>query len=61
MPRKKKYTPKELMQMAIEESRLSIPEHADKTDPLVGVIITTADGELLAQAHRGELRVGEQF
>lgn len=59
MPRKKKYTPAELMQMAIEEGRRSIPEHTDKTDPLVGAIITTADGELLAQAHRGELRVGE--
>ncbi|MEW6211398.1 MAG: ATP-binding protein [Acidobacteriota bacterium] len=56
---KRKYTPEELMQMAIEESRLSIPEHTDKTDPLVGAIITTADGELLAKAHRGELRVGE--
>lgn len=59
MPRKKKYTPKELMQMAIVEGRRSIPEHTDKTDPLVGAIITTANGELLAQAHRGELRVGE--
>lgn len=55
----KKYLPKELMQIAIEESRLSIPEHLEKTDPLVGAIITTADGEVLAQAHRGELRVGE--
>jgi ATP-dependent DNA helicase RecG len=56
---KKKYTTEELMQMAIEESRLSIAEHLDKTDPLVGAIITTAEGEILAKAHRGELRVGE--
>ncbi len=56
---KKKHSPEELMQMAIEESRLSIPEHTDKTDPLVGAIIATAEGEILAQAHRGELRVGE--
>lgn len=56
---KKKYTPQELMQMAIDESRLSIPEHTDKTDPLVGALITTAEGELLAKAHRGELRVRE--
>jgi hypothetical protein len=38
MPRTKKFTPGELMQMAIEESRLSIPEHKEKTDPLVGAI-----------------------
>lgn len=56
---KKKFTPLELMQMAIDESHLSIPEHTDKTDPLVGAIIATADGVLLAKAHRGELRVGE--
>lgn len=56
---RKKYSPEELMQKAIKESRLSIPEHTDKTDPMVGAIITTAEGELLAQAHRGELRVGE--
>jgi ATP-dependent DNA helicase RecG len=46
------------MKMAIEESHKSIPEHTDKTDPLVGAIITTKDGELLAKAHRGELREG---
>jgi ATP-dependent DNA helicase RecG len=56
---KKKYTPEELMKMAIEESHLSVPEHEDKTDPLVGAIIATKDGELLAKAHRGELREGE--
>ncbi len=64
---KKKYTPRELMEMAIEESHNSIPEHTDKTDPLVGAIIATAGGEILstadgknlATAHRGELREGE--
>jgi ATP-dependent DNA helicase RecG len=56
---KKKYTPLELMNMAIEESRKSIPEHDDKTDPLVGALIATKDGILLAKAHRGELREGE--
>jgi ATP-dependent DNA helicase RecG len=55
---KKKYAPLELMKMAIEESHKSIPEHTDKTDPLVGAIITTKDGEILAKAHRGELREG---
>ena len=53
---KKKHTPLELMKMAIEESHKSIPEHTDKTDPLVGALITTKDGVLLAKAHRGELR-----
>ncbi len=56
---KKKYTPEELMKLAIEESFKSIPEHTDKADPLVGAIVTTKDGEILAKAHRGELRVGE--
>ncbi len=55
----KRYSPEELMRMAIEESRHSIPEHTEKTDPLVGAIITSADGEILAKAHRSELRVGE--
>src|SRR5712692_9045033 len=59
MPRRKKFTPDELMQVAVEESQLSIHDHTDKTDPLVGAIITTADGEILAKAHRCELRVGE--
>jgi ATP-dependent DNA helicase RecG len=53
------YTPEQLMLMAIEESRNSIPEHDDRTDPLVGAIIATEEGEILAKAHRGELRVGE--
>jgi ATP-dependent DNA helicase RecG len=55
----KKYTPAELMAMAIEESHNSLPEHSDKTDPLVGAIITTKEGEIMAMAHRGELREGE--
>jgi ATP-dependent DNA helicase RecG len=56
---KKKYSPEELMKLAIEESFKSIPEHTDKADPLVGAIVTTKDGEILATAHRGELRIGE--
>ncbi|MCW3075104.1 MAG: hypothetical protein JWP69_2173 [Flaviaesturariibacter sp.] len=56
---KNHYSPEELMREAIKEARKSIPEHADKTDPLVGAIIATADGEILARAHRGELREGE--
>lgn len=59
MAKKKKYTPRELMEKTFEESLKSIPEHSDKPDPLVGAIITTPDGEILAKAHRGELRIGE--
>lgn len=57
--KRKKYTPEELMEMAYQESLLSVHDHDDKPDPLVGAIITTADGKILATAHRGELRVGE--
>jgi ATP-dependent DNA helicase RecG len=57
--KKKSYTPEELMEMAFQESRFSIHEHDDKPDPLVGAILTTANGKILATAHRGELRIGE--
>lgn len=57
--KKKKCTPDELMKLAIEISFDSIPEHTDKADPLVGAVVTTKDGEILASAHRGELRIGE--
>ena len=56
---KRKYTPHELMELAVEEGEHSIPEHNDKEDPFVGAIVATNDGEILAKAHRGELRVGE--
>lgn len=59
MAKKTKFTPEELMKLAIEESLKSVPEHIDKADPLVGAIISTRDGKLLAAAHRGELRIGE--
>ncbi|MDR0830970.1 MAG: hypothetical protein LBN95_12815 [Prevotellaceae bacterium] len=55
----KKYSKLELMEMAFQESLLSVSEHTDKPDPKVGAILTTADGKILATAHRGELRVGE--
>ena len=56
---KQVYSKEDLMKLAIEESRKSMPEHADKTDPRVGAIIVNAEGEILARAHRGELRIGE--
>lgn len=55
----KKYSPRELMERAYELSLESIGEHDDKPDPLVGAIIATEDGQILAEAFRGELRVGE--
>ena len=57
--KRKKYTAAELMEMAYQESLFSINEHLDKPDPLVGAILTNAEGKILATAHRGELRIGE--
>lgn len=57
--KRQKYTPEELMELAYQESLKSISEHDDKPDPLVGAILATADGQILATAHRGELREGE--
>jgi len=47
------------MELAVAEGESSIPDHHRKEDPFVGAIIATKDGEVLAKAHRGELRVGE--
>ena len=55
----KKYTPIELMERAYLLSLDSISEHEDKPDPLVGAILATKEGEILAEASRGELRIGE--
>lgn len=57
--KKKKYAPEELMEMAYQESLFSIHEHDHKPDPLVGAILTTSDGKIMATSHRGELRIGE--
>lgn len=56
---KRKYSLRELMALAVTESDRSIPEHTNREDPFVGAIVATKDGEILAMAHRGELRVGE--
>lgn len=55
----KKYTPLELMERAYQLSLESIGEHENKPDPLVGAILATKDGKILAEASRGELRIGE--
>ena len=59
MEKGKKYKPRELMERAYHLSLESIGEHKDKPDPLVGAILATQDGQILAEAHRGELRIGE--
>lgn len=58
---KKKHSPEELMKLTIEESFKSIPENilTKQTRWLAEQLVTTKDGEILASAHRGELRVGE--
>lgn len=47
------------MEIAIKEMRKSRPEHKDKVDPMVGVILIGANGKELGRAHRGNLRVGD--
>lgn len=56
---KRKYSPRELMELAVAEGNRSIPEHTNKEDPFVGAIVAGKDGEIIAKSHRGELRVGE--
>ncbi len=58
-PPRRRLTPRELMELAIQEAEHSIPEHTDKEDPFVGAIVATKHGEILGKAYRGELRVGE--
>jgi ATP-dependent DNA helicase RecG len=54
-----KYTPRELMELAVAEMLKSKGEHKDKTDPKVGAVLSTPDGVLVEMAHRGEARKGE--
>lgn len=58
----KKHTPEELMSLAIEEMKKSVPDNGrddDKINPKVGAILATPDGEIIGTAHRGELRDGD--
>lgn len=54
-----KYTIRELQEFAVEEMYNSISEHEDRTDPKVGAVLATLDGEVIEIAHRGELRTGD--
>jgi len=55
----KKYTPRQLMELAVREMYDSIPEHKDRTDPKVGAVLAKDDGTLVNTAYRGELRQGD--
>jgi ATP-dependent DNA helicase RecG len=57
-----KYTPRELMELSVEEMYKSIPDPDrtyDKPNPKVGAVIATKDGILVSTSHRGELRIGD--
>jgi len=54
-----KYSPKQLMEFAIQLMHDSIPEHTDRADPKVGAVLTKEDGTLINFAYRGELRQGD--
>lgn len=49
-----KYTFRELMELAVEEMRKSIPDpnrNDNKPNPKVGAVITTQDGVLISTSH----------
>lgn len=54
-----KYTPRQLMELAVQLMEDSIPEHTDRTDPKVGAVLAKEDGTLVNTASRGELRQGD--
>lgn len=54
-----KYTPRQLMEFAVQLMYESIPEHTDRVDPKVGAVLAKTDGTLVNFASRGELRQGD--
>jgi len=54
-----KYTPKQLMEFAVQLMHDSIPEHSDRADPKVGAVLAKEDGTLINFAYRGELQQGD--
>jgi len=57
-----KYTPRELMELAVQEMAESIPDpnrSDDKPNPRVGAVIATKEGILVSTSYRGELRIGD--
>jgi ATP-dependent DNA helicase RecG len=60
MAKKKVFTSREFMEMAVSEMKESISEHDDKPDPKVGALLVSPDGKrLIDKAHRGEIRAGD--
>ncbi|MFK5883056.1 MAG: deaminase [Candidatus Izemoplasma sp.] len=55
----KKYTSRQLMELAIQLMHNSIPEHTDRADSKVGAVLAKEDGTLVNTAYRGELRQGD--
>ena len=47
------------METAYEEMLSSRSEHVEKTDPLVGAVLVSSAGKLLASTHRASLREGD--
>ena len=60
MPYKPKHTPRQLMELAIEVMRQSVPEPRKdgKASPKVGAVLVKPDGKI-ETAYRGELRHGD--
>lgn len=46
------------MAMAVEQMLKSRSEHREKSDPLVGAVLVSANSEVLGAEHRGGLRIG---
>ncbi|MFZ2285081.1 MAG: ATP-binding protein [Lutibacter sp.] len=55
----KKYTSRQLMELAVQLMHDSIPEHIDRADPKVGAVLAKENGVLVNIAYRGELRQGD--
>ncbi|MFH1322088.1 MAG: ATP-binding protein [Bacteroidota bacterium] len=55
----KKYTSRQLIELAVQLMHDSIPEHTDREDPKVGAVLAEENGTLVNIAYRGELRQGD--
>ena len=58
----KKYTHRQLMELAVQEMYNSIPDpnrSDDNPNPKVGAVIATNERVLISTSHRGELRIGD--
>ncbi len=55
------FNARQLMELAVEEMKKSVSERRvdGKASPKVGAILVSPDGEVLGEAHRGEMREGD--